>query len=64
MRESGCNFVVETKDAVWEDDLRGVESAKLKCGKAHFDTLTVAESPVQYIMARSLDDVLAHCEVN
>ena len=57
-------FVVETKGGVLEGDLRGTERAKIKCGKAHFDTLTVAEAPAQYVVARSLDDVLAHCEAN
>ena len=57
-------FVVETKGSMLDGDLRGSESAKIKCGKAHFDTLTVAESPMQYIVAQSLDDVLAHCESN
>ena len=57
-------FVVETKGGVLEGDLRGTERAKIKCGKAHFDTLTVAESPAQYVVARSLDDVLVPREAN
>ncbi len=54
-------FVVETKGSVLDSDLRGTENAKIKCGRAHFRALTVSESPARYIVARSLDDVLAHC---
>jgi type III restriction enzyme len=51
-------FVVETKSSLFADDLRDRESAKIECGKAHFRALKVGESPAEYIVARSLDDVL------
>jgi type III restriction enzyme len=53
-------FVVETKSSLFADDLRDKESAKINCGKAHFEALQVREAPVQYVVARSLADVLSH----
>jgi type III restriction enzyme len=52
-------FVVETKSSLFTDDLRDKESAKIECGKAHFRALTVEDSRAQYVMARTLDDLLA-----
>jgi len=52
-------FVVETKSSLFGDDLRDKESAKITCGKAHFKALEVREAPAKYIVARSVDDVLA-----
>ena len=52
-------FVVETKGSTLVDDLRGVEYAKIKCGRAHFDALRVGESPARYDVATSVDDLLA-----
>lgn len=52
-------FVVETKSSLFTDDLRDKESAKIECGKAHFKALEVGESHASYVVARSLDDVLA-----
>lgn len=52
-------FVVETKSGLFADDLRDKERAKIECGKAHFKALEVGESPAKYVVARSLDDVLA-----
>lgn len=54
-------FVVETKSSLFTDDLRDKESAKLACGKAHFQTLAVEENPAQYVVARNLSDVLSKC---
>jgi type III restriction enzyme len=51
-------FVVETKSSLFTDDLRDKESAKIECGKAHFQALAVGESPAQYVVARTVDDVL------
>ena len=51
-------FVVETKSSLFTDDLRDKESAKIECGKAHFQALAVGDSPAQYVMARSIQDVL------
>jgi len=52
-------FVVETKSSLFTDDLRDKESAKIECGKAHFQALAIEQSPAQYVVARSIDDVLA-----
>jgi type III restriction enzyme len=52
-------FVVETKGGLFVDDLRPVEQAKIACGRAHFAALADGESPAQYIVARSVEGVLA-----
>lgn len=54
-------FVVETKSSLFTDDLRDKESAKIKCGEAHFLALAVGENPARYIKARNIDDVMAEC---
>src|SRR5207247_4197040 len=51
-------FVVETKSSLFTDDLRDKESAKIECGKAHFQALAVGENPAKYVVARSVSDVL------
>ncbi len=51
-------FVVETKSSLFTDDLRDKESAKIECGKAHFKTLAIGDNPAQYLVARSIDDLL------
>lgn len=51
-------FVVETKSSLFTDDLRYKESAKIKCGKAHFKTLAIGENPAQYLVANSINDLL------
>ena len=53
-------FVVETKGSPLAADLRGVERAKITCGKAHFEALSVSEPPAQYRVARRLEDVWPH----
>jgi len=55
-------FVVETKSSLFIDDLRDRESAKIECGKAHFAALAVGEDPARYVVARSVDDLLAQTE--
>lgn len=50
-------FVVETKSSLFKDDLRGGEDAKIKCGRAHFRALAIGESPAEYRVARSIDDI-------
>jgi type III restriction enzyme len=52
-------FVVETKSSLFTDDLRDKESAKIECGKAHFKALAVHEAPAQYVVSRSVEDVLS-----
>jgi len=54
-------FVVETKGSLFTDDLRDKESAKIECGKAHFKALQVGETPAQYVVARTIDDLMARC---
>jgi type III restriction enzyme len=53
-------FVVETKESLFNDDLRDKESAKIECGKAHFKALAIGESPAHYVVASHLDDVMIH----
>ena len=52
-------FVVETKGTSLLDSLRATETAKIACGKAHFEALEVREEPAQYRVATSLEDLLA-----
>jgi type III restriction enzyme len=53
-------FVVETKSSLFTDDLRDKESAKIKCGEAHFAELSTHNSPAaRFVKATKLDDVLA-----
>ncbi|MCY1168474.1 Type III restriction enzyme, res subunit [compost metagenome] len=53
-------FVVETKSSLFTEDLRDRESAKIECGKAHFAALHLGENPAEYIVARSVGDLLSH----
>lgn len=55
-------FVVETKGSLFSEDLRDKESAKISCGKAHFESLQSDESPAAFIVARSVDDLLVACD--
>ena len=52
-------FVVETKGSAFLDGLRLTESAKIKCGQAHFKALAAQESPAQYRVTTTVDDLLA-----
>lgn len=52
-------FVVETKGSLFAEDLRDKESAKILCGKAHFDALAVGENPATYLVARNINDLMA-----
>ena len=52
-------FVVETKASTLVEDLRGTENAKIQCGKAHFKALQRGETPAQYEVATSVDELLA-----
>lgn len=54
-------FVVETKGSLFtEEDLRGKEAAKVKCGKKHFEAIAVEEPPARYVKARTVEDAMAH----
>jgi len=52
-------LVVETKSTLFAEGMRGTEGAKIECGRAHFEALRVCESPPSYLVARSVDDLLA-----
>lgn len=52
-------FVVETKGSLFAEDLRDKESAKILCGKAHFEALAVNKNPASYLVARNIDDLMA-----
>jgi type III restriction enzyme len=54
-------FVVETKGGLILDDFRDKERAKIECGKAHFKALAIKENSAKYIVARKIDDLMAHC---
>jgi len=55
-------FVVETKHSLFTDDLRDKESAKFKCGEAHFRELANYNTPAaRFLKASKLDDMLANC---
>lgn len=41
-------FVTETKSSLFADDLRDRESAKIACGRAHFQALAVGENPARF----------------
>ena len=53
--------MVETRDSLLSDELRGEEDAKIECGKAHFKALAVREKPAKHVTARDVDDLMAHC---
>ena len=52
-------FVVETKGSVSVEDLRESESAKIACGRKHFEAMRVMEPPAEYIVATTFGEVLA-----
>ncbi len=51
-------FVVETKSSLYNDDLRDREGAKIECGKAHFKALAEESTPVKFVRASKLNEVL------
>lgn len=51
-------LVVETKSSLFDDDVRDRESAKVRCGEAHFDALALDQHPARFIKARNIDDLL------
>lgn len=52
-------FVVETKGTLYVGDLTNRESAKIRCGRAHFEAMRIGEGAAEYVVAQTLDDVLA-----
>ena len=57
--EERLYFVVETKGSPFLGDLRITETARIACGKAHFNALKVGESPARYEVATSVEELLA-----
>lgn len=53
-------FVAETKGSLNFADLRPTESKKIKCGMKHFKAL---EEDVEYVVAKTFDDVLNRTSV-
>jgi type III restriction enzyme len=52
-------FVVETKYSLFTDDLGDKESAKIRCGEAHFLALSEGiANPAAYIKATSISDLM------
>ena len=51
-------FVVETKGTSFLGDLYLAESAKIKCGEAHFNALRIGESPARYEVATDVHELL------
>ena len=57
--EGECLYlVVETKGSTRLGDLRLSESAKTKCGKAHFEALQVGENPARYEVVDCVDSLI------
>ncbi len=55
-------FVVETKSSLFTDDLRDKESAKIKCGEAHFAELAMHNSTAaRFLVATKIDDLFNQC---
>ena len=55
-------FVIETKASTLFGNLRGVESAKIECGRAHFKALDMGNAPARYEVATSVDELLANID--
>lgn len=55
-------LVVETKSSLFADDLGDMESAKIKCGRAHFGAIEVCDTPARYEVANSLNDLLSRIQ--
>lgn len=57
-------LVVETKSSLFDDDLRNRETAKISCGKAHFEALAKVETnPAQFMVAKDLEKLLAESQL-
>lgn len=53
-------FVVESKGGLFVDALRATEAAKIECGKAHFKALADGDEGPSYVVAQTVDDLLAN----
>ena len=52
-------LVAETKGSAFLDDLRHMERGKVECGKAHFEALADRDSPAEYRVVHTADELLA-----
>ena len=50
-------FVVETKGTSFADDLHLPERAKIECAKAHFEAIKEGESPAEYHVVHTFDEL-------
>ncbi len=57
--EERLYFVVETKGSLFTEDLREVEEAKTKYGRAHFNALAEGDDSLRYRLANTVDELLA-----
>ncbi len=53
-------FVVETKSTLLAEALRVKESAKIKCGRAHFEALAQDGASAKFVVATELNDLFEH----
>jgi type III restriction enzyme len=55
-------FVAETKGALLMEDLRGIEAAKIECGRRHFTTSARSVGEPIFTVARTLDDLMTDAQ--
>ena len=48
----------KTKGSLFASDLRSTESARIACGKVHFNALSAGESPARYEAATRVEELL------
>lgn len=53
-------FVVETKPSLFDPDLRDKETAKINCGKVHFESLSQDSEAARFIRATRIEDLMSH----
>ncbi len=58
--EERLYFVVETKGSLLVQDLRTKEAARIACGRAHFEALSIGENPARYVVATDTADLMKH----
>ena len=55
----GLYFAVETRGSTGVFDLCPAETARIKCGEAHFEALAVREDHARYKLATTVEELLA-----
>lgn len=61
--EKKIYFVIETKSSIWWNDLRFQESAKIKCGKRHFEEVAKnTDNPARYIKAKDVNGLMGYMD--